>query len=311
MLKLSRSVLLASSASRAGWRSMSTVLPHSEPHPTSTGWIKPTAPPTEIRHEQELRALAARLKLTFRDLTVLSQAMTHRGFDRKTNNARLSILGASLVDSTVAEYLYLQYPNLPPQAMRDIVEHLKSSEAAAQTATALGLAPAIDSHRKINPAEPQLHSVLAGAYHALVAAIHLDQGGKASRDFVRETTRRFFHDLDLNKFVCLEHPKLVLRDVLQKQGKPAAVCRLLKESGRTTHMPLFLVGVFSGDEKLAEGASWSIKRAEREAVRNALITHYGKRLSRRLPSESDNYTPEDEIVFMAPQTSASTASDEQ
>ncbi len=31
------------------------------------------------------------------------------------------------------------------------------------------------------------------------------------------------------------------------------VCSVLKESGRATHLPVFIVGVFSGDKKLAEG----------------------------------------------------------
>jgi hypothetical protein len=37
---------------------------------------------------------------------------------------------------------------------------------------------------------------------------------------------------------------------------------------------MFIVGIFSGHEKLAEGHGSSISYAERAAVRNALIKHF-------------------------------------
>jgi hypothetical protein len=57
-----------------------------------------------------------------------------------------------------------------------------------------------------------------------------------------------------------------------------------------------LVGVFSGDKKLAEGASYNIKRAKQEAARAALRTHYSQELgdgTLELPSRWGDYGVDD------------------
>lgn len=59
---------------------------------------------------------------------------------------------------------------------------------------------------------------------------------------------------------------------------------MLAESGRKTHAPVYLVGVYSGDLKLAEGASYNIKLAQNEAALAALRQSHGA-------SESDTVLP--------------------
>jgi dsRNA-specific ribonuclease len=39
-------------------------------------------------------------------------------------------------------------------------------------------------------------------------------------------------------------------------------CRLLRESGRTSNSPIYVVGIFSGIDKLGEGFGSSLKMAE-------------------------------------------------
>jgi large subunit ribosomal protein L44 len=80
----------------------------------------------------------------------------------------------------------------------------------------------------------------------------------------------------------LAEPKRVLAALLKKKGMEAPVARwvalfspdifpitqssrwhrLLEESGRMTHAPSFVVGIFSGATKLGEGVGNSLKMAE-------------------------------------------------
>jgi large subunit ribosomal protein L44 len=52
------------------------------------------------------------------------------------------------------------------------------------------------------------------------------------------------------------------------------ISRLIAESGRLTRAPVFVVGVFSGREKLGEGQGASLKEAKARANINALRAWY-------------------------------------
>jgi dsRNA-specific ribonuclease len=55
---------------------------------------------------------------------------------------------------------------------------------------------------------------------------------------------------------------------------PLPTSRLIAESGRHTRAPVFLVGVYSGREKLGEGQGASLKEAKIRANTNALRAWY-------------------------------------
>lgn len=86
-----------------------------------------------------------------------------------------------------------------------------------------------------------------------------------------------------------------LTSLLKRSKKEPAVSRLLSETGRHSSSPVFVVGVFSGEEKLGEGFGSSLKMAEVRACRDALIHHYAKEEKDfHLPSDADrldHYTP--------------------
>ena len=68
--------------------------------------------------------------------------------------------------------------------------------------------------------------------------------------------------MDVSGFVKMEEPKRVLAALMKKLDRPFPVTRLLKETGRLSTSPVFIVGVFSGPLKLGEGYGSSIKMAE-------------------------------------------------
>lgn len=96
-------------------------------------------------------------------------------------------------------------------------------------------------------------------------------------------------------------PSMVLMETLIKYNRAPAVSRcapphpfsalftadsthrLLKESGRDSHMPLFVVGIFSENQKLGEGYGSSLKMAEWRAAEDSLRRIY---LSRAFSSSS-------------------------
>ncbi len=72
--------------------------------------------------------------------------------------------------------------------------------------------------------------------------------------------------------------------------------RLLQETGRLSANPLYVVGIYSGTEKIGEGYGDSKKMAEYRASRDALMKHYTlESQSIKFPN-FDTSTPE-EITF--------------
>lgn len=206
------------------------------------------------------------------------------------------------MQAVVTELLYVRFPSLPAEAVRTVKKEITNDLSLATIGRRVGVNAVLLSSADFS--KNQINSqasvkVIASATRSVVGAIHLQAGSQAARTFIRDLALGVLEKTDIHEFVLLAHPKQTLKHFLTSKKQPAPTCKILKESGRNTHFPTFVVGVFSGEKLLGEGAGWSIKNAEKEAVKTALMTHYGKELRNApLPSEQDNYMPESEIVLL-------------
>lgn len=114
---------------------------------------------------------------------------------------------------------------------------------------------------------------------ALVSAIYAE--GSKSGSSGLGAAREFVHShiiapkkLDLSSMLTFEQPTRELSRLCAREGIAAPVSRLLVESGRLTSHPLFVVGVFSGNEKLGEGQGASLVEAKTRAAVMALKSWY-------------------------------------
>eukprot|EP00045_Choanoeca_perplexa_P007289 m.64827 g.64827 ORF g.64827 m.64827 type:complete len:195 (-) comp14010_c0_seq17:1099-1683(-) len=139
----------------------------------------------------------------------------------------------------------------------------------------------------------------ASAFEAFVGALHMEKGSAQARQYTRDFIIHTLEKGDLSQFIKFEHPKATLKSVLETLGEPALTTKLVKESGRLSHLPTFVIGAFSGERLLAQAASYSLATAEHEAVQQALYDHFTEAVANApLPSDADNYVPEEEINVM-------------
>ncbi|KAJ1876521.1 54S ribosomal protein L3 mitochondrial, partial [Kickxella alabastrina] len=80
------------------------------------------------------------------------------------------------------------------------------------------------------------------------------------------------------------------------------VARIMKETGRFTASPVFIVGVFCGVRMIGMGFGSSIKMAEHRAAKDALIKHYAKEIKDIKVNEAGD---EHSLSFFAEGTEAS------
>ncbi|KAJ2870680.1 54S ribosomal protein L3 mitochondrial, partial [Coemansia asiatica] len=74
------------------------------------------------------------------------------------------------------------------------------------------------------------------------------------------------------------NPKTMLVELTKRKGLEYPIARLMKETGRFTSSPVFIVGVFCGTRMVGMGFGSSLKMAEYRAAKDALLKHYAKEI---------------------------------
>ncbi|AET39605.1 mitochondrial 54S ribosomal protein mL44 Ecym_4572 [Eremothecium cymbalariae DBVPG len=115
---------------------------------------------------------------------------------------------------------------------------------------------------------------------AMALAVRSIIGGlwASTQDF--QTVYKFIEDhilsrkLDPTRLFQFEQPTRELATLCRREGLARPISKLLAESGRLSKAPVFIVGVFSGEEKLGEGFGSSLKEAKARAATDALMKWY-------------------------------------
>lgn len=241
-------------------------------------------------YDKELFALAHRLGYSLADLPRLQAALTHRSalairakeegrgeLGPDEQNSRLAFLGKVVTQYFVTEHLLATYPNVQGDGLSDMSAFLLNDNALVKCADYVGITELIRAQKRLD--DPKKKKITVRALLATVACLQLDQGPAAARKFVHEFIISKMAGVDLHEILKIQHPKFMLQGILASQGLPAPQSMLLRESGRATHFPTFVVGVYSGERLLGEGCGTSLKRAEREACLAALHEHFSKQLA--------------------------------
>ena len=247
-------------------------------------------------YQSELSALAHRigvdsahlpsLQIALRDRSAVGRGMEEHG--------RLAVLGRSVLWHYVNEYLYFSYPKLEGSMLKDVGAFVMSDASLTELAGHLGVSQLIQTRTLLS--DPSNSYVVTNAFCAVVGVLYEHQGGRSARSFIHDFVISQLATKDLSDIIKLQHPRFMLYAILKSKGQPKPVSRLIGESGRATHFPSFVVGVYSGEQLLGDGCGTSIKRAEREAMIAALQTHFQTELSScRLPSDHDDFVPEEQL----------------
>jgi ribonuclease-3 len=226
------------------------------------------------------QALAARIGLTFTDPRLLRQALTHRSVLHDwlllqqdvdatlQSNERLEFLGDAVLGAIVAEHLY----NVDPVADEGTLTRHRVALVRAETLVRWARELHLHEALYLGTGESVTHSardrMLAGAFEALVGAIHLDQGRDAASRFVHG-----FLDRDMTAILADEssaNPKGRLQEVLQERAQMAPEYETVAAEG-PDHARVFTVAVVVEGERLGVGQGRSKREAQQAAAREALI----------------------------------------
>ena len=109
--------------------------------------------------------------------------------------------------------------------------------------------------------------ILANTFEAFIGAVYLDSGYETARDFIAKSLFNKIDEIVAKKL--WRDPKSLVQEKAQEHVSVTPSYRVLSESG-PDHDKHFTIGIFFGDDLVAEGKGKSKQEAEQEAAHRAL-----------------------------------------
>ncbi|PTB64003.1 ribonuclease III [Trichoderma citrinoviride] len=107
---------------------------------------------------------------------------------------------------------------------------------------------------------------------AVIGAIYTHCGRDEAKAFVK--SHILSRELDPSKLFQFKLPTRELAMLCAREGFEPPIARLESETGRLSRTPVYVVGIYSGKEKLGEGAGASLDVARRKASMASLKAWY-------------------------------------
>ena len=215
-----------------------------------------------------------RINLKFKNNSLLQQAFIHRSFINENprsglaHNERLEFLGDAVLELVVTEFLYAKYSQHNEGDLTAYRSALVNAVTLGQLADELSFNDLMKlSKGEAKDVSRARSSILADAYEALVGAIYLDQGYDTVRDFISKTL--LVKTDDIIRRGLYKDAKSFVQEKSQDINGLTPSYRVIDEEG-PDHDKRFRVGIYFGEELIAEGMGKSKQEAETDAARNAL-----------------------------------------
>ncbi|PBP17169.1 60S ribosomal protein L3 [Diplocarpon rosae] len=124
---------------------------------------------------------------------------------------------------------------------------------------------------------------------AVVGALYVHAGREAAKTFVKQHI--LSRHLEISTLFQFKEPVRELSRLCQREGFDFPTARILSETGRRSRTPVFVVGIYSGNDQLGEGAGSHLSEARIRASVNALKAWYLYSPGNNVPVPSDTEDP--------------------
>jgi len=227
------------------------------------------------RRKRSTTVFENRIGYRFSDAAILETALTHISALKGARNRagsyqRLEFLGDHVLGLVISDMLFRAFPKADEGELSRRLADLVRKETCAEIARTIDLGAAIRvGSSEHNAGARSRPAILADVCEAVIGAVYLDGGYKASEELVE---RLWQHRMKA-KAQPLRDPKTVLQEWAQARGLPTPAYREVARSG-PAHDPEFRVAVQLPAFAPAEGMGRS-KRAAEQAAAAAMLAREG------------------------------------
>jgi ribonuclease-3 len=212
---------------------------------------------------------------SFQDERLLKQALVHKSYLNEKekdetitkHNERLEFLGDAVLELVVTEYLFLNY-----EENEGVLTALRAALVNYKTMGDVGNRFGLDEEILLSQGEKAelgkaRLTIVADCMEAIIGAMYLDGGVEPCTQFIKE---KIFILLDeIISSQSYKDPKTLLQEYAQKHSRHTPYYKVLGSEGKD-HEKVFTVGVWVGNENLAQAEGRSKQEAETVAAQIAL-----------------------------------------
>ncbi len=215
----------------------------------------------------------------FRDLGLLEHALTHRSRAHEDasggviDNESLEFLGDAVLGFVVADMLFTRFPTHSEGYKSKVKAGIVSSASLARLAEAIHLGRYLLLGRGEEKTGGRTkHAILADCFEAVIAAVYLDGGIEAAREFIVSRMEPLIVQAGEQAADAsfTADWKSALQEWLQASGRGLPAYRLASAEG-PDHRKRFAIELVVGGEVIATGEGRAKKEAEQLAARDALL----------------------------------------
>lgn len=218
-----------------------------------------------------MKSLEEKLGYTFRDPSLLENALTHSSRANESrgtlsSNERLEFLGDSILGMVVADHLYRNHPDLPEGELTRTRAALVCEESLVEVAQELNLG----EYLRLGKGEEagggrNRPSIRADAVEAVLAAVYLDGGIGSARKIVQ----KYILSREVAGLTKPHDYKTALQELVQRESGQVLQYRLTGEEG-PDHDKRFFMEVTLNGTPIGSGTGRSKKEAEQMAAHAAI-----------------------------------------
>ena len=227
---------------------------------------------TEKALTERLAAFEEKIGYTFKNKNLLHEALSHSSYANeckkgRNSNERLEFLGDSVLSIVISEHLFNHFKHLPEGDLTKIRASLVCEKALFEFSKQISLGEFILLGKgEENTGGRTRPSIVSDAFEAVIAAVFLDGGMEAAREYVLGFIPK---DLDKNSAKKLQDYKTILQEIIQRNPEEKVEYVLRSQSG-PDHDRHFVVEGCLYTNVIGHGEGHSKKQAEQQAAKEAL-----------------------------------------
>lgn len=211
--------------------------------------------------------LEKHLSHKIQDYDLFEHALTHSSVGKtnergiKHNNERLEFLGDRVLNFTIADLLYKQFPDKPEGFLSKMHSALVSQTTLAEIAKEIKLDEIVQLGKgEAMSGGAQKPTILSDAMESVLAAFYIDSTFDKAQQFIVDYWTPWMEKVEL------KDPKSQLQELLQQAGLNLPDYEVVEEKG-PAHERIFVIKVSSDDGKWAIAEGLSKQEAQQNAAR--------------------------------------------
>lgn len=215
-----------------------------------------------------------KFNLDFKDKGLLEQAFIHRSFINENksyprdHNERLEFLGDAVLELVITDFLFKKFPETKEGVLTAYRSSLVRTESISRAARDMGMNNLLRLSKGESRDQGKARDyILANTFESFIGAVYLDQGYESAKQIIADTL--FENIEDIIKEGSWKDAKSYVQEKAQEQYSETPRYELVSSEG-PDHDKEFVMAIYFGNKKIAEGMGNSKQKAQQDAAKKAI-----------------------------------------